>query len=190
MSTTRKKVTFELQKANNYYDIIYNLSTDNYEAFTLLLTETNVNDIIDTKNGYTALHYAIMFNRHKFITFLLEKGAYTDIKTYENQDAFDLSLKYQNKTTFLHEIDKKSIANSELQHIISRKERDIKNLELNNKYLDNMFNEVTVKNSLLKKDIENLNDENNTLKIGNQTLKRKYDKLEDSYNGLLSKFKK
>jgi ankyrin repeat protein len=190
MSTTRKKVTFQLHAANNHSDIIYNLSTDNYEAFTLLLSDANVNDIIDTKNGYTALHYAIMFNKEKFITFLLEKGALPDIKTYENQDAFDLSLKYQNKTAFLHEIDKKNKANSELQRIITMNERDIKNLEINNKYLDDMFNEVTLKNSLLKTTIENLNDENNTLKMSNQTLKRKYDKLEKSYDGLLTKFKK
>ena len=70
------------------------------------------------------------------------------------------------------------------------KEKDIKNLEINNKYLDGIFNEVTVKNSLLKKDIENLKEENNSLKTGNQTLKRKYDKLEESYDGLLAKFKK
>jgi ankyrin repeat protein len=190
MSTTRKKVTFQLHSTNNHSDIIYNLSTDNYEAFAALLNESNVNDIIDTKNGYTALHYAIMFNREKFITFLLEKGANTDIKTSENQDAFDLSLKYQNKISFLHEIDKKNKANSELQRIITMKERDIKDLEINNKYLDDMFNEVTLKNSLLKVDNENLKEEINTLKNGNQTLKRKYDKLEQSYDSLLSKFKK
>ena len=190
MSSTRKRVTFQMQNTNTYNDIIYNLSIDNYDSFILLINESNVNDIIDTKNGYTALHYAIMFNREKFITFLLEKGAYTDIKTYENQDAFDLSLKYQNKTAFLHEIHKKNKVNSELQRIIMMKEKDIKNLEINNKYLDGIFNEVTVKNSLLKKDIENLKEENNSLKTGNQTLKRKYDKLEESYDGLLAKFKK
>jgi hypothetical protein len=37
----------------------------------------------------------------------------------------------------LHEIDKKSKANNELQRIINMTERDIKNLEINNKYLDN-----------------------------------------------------
>lgn len=179
-----------MQRMSSYSDIIYNLSTDNYESFILLINESNVNDIIDTKNGYTALHYAIMFNREKFIIFLLEKGAYTDIKTYENQDSFDLSLKYQTKTAFLHEIAKKNKANNELNNIINMKERDINNLEINNKYLDSMFNQVTSKNSLLKKDIENLTEENSSLKTGNQTLKRKYAKLEESYDGLLAKFKK
>ena len=45
MSTTRKKVTFQLEKANNHSDIIYNLSTDNYEAFILL-----INDLIHSKS--------------------------------------------------------------------------------------------------------------------------------------------
>jgi hypothetical protein len=51
MSSTRKKVTFQIQNTTSHSDIIYNLSTDNYDSFILLINESNVNDIIDTKNG-------------------------------------------------------------------------------------------------------------------------------------------
>ena len=231
MTSTRTKTnTFSKHQLDT--SILYALSTDNYEEFCSLVNEGNVNYVIDSKNGFTSLHYAVMMNREKYITYLLNMGANPRLKNHLKEDAFDMSLKYQNKAVFSYEIDDKTKINSELQRIINDLQRSNSNLDVNNKYLSKSLDEVIMKNSLLKntlssvkkensqlkdekmalsesvkslstvfKRLENENglllaefdmihSENTVLRTDMQSLKRKHDKLEDSYSGLLNKMRK
>jgi hypothetical protein len=157
-------------------DIIYSLSTDNYEEFTRLVNKNNVNDIIDNKNGYNALHHAIRANNNKMIDYLLSIGADPYIKTGSNssfsfiiqEDAFDLSLKFQNKHIITYELNENKKKNSELQKTISTLEKKILNLDTNNKYLVNSVDDLIFKNNLLKKDYNSLKTTNlNSNKLNN-----------------------
>jgi FtsZ-binding cell division protein ZapB len=206
----RTQLNFFSTKPSNA-DIIYCITTDNYQELTTLVTEANVNAVIDTKNKFTALHYAIRSDNDKMITFLLNMGANPNLKTADKQDAFDLSLKYQNKTAFSYEIEEVRLSNGELQKTISTLQKKINTMDTNSRYLIKSVDELVLKNSNLKDDISLLRKDNGSLKTENSSLKaeveltrkdnevltanigslkRKYDKLEDSYSGLLNKLRK
>jgi len=220
-------------------DILYNISIDNLNELKTLINEGNVNNIIDSKNGYTALHYAIKLNHDKIIDFLLNMGANPTIKNYDKQDCFDLSLRYQSKSLINYEINDKKVINNELQKTVSSLERKISNLETNNKYLVKSVDDANIKIGILKDEVSSLKKDNTTLKtniarttidndnlrttkikfenekkiLNNEliiakdqistitkerdtldtnfkSLKRKYDKLDESYSGLLEKTRK
>lgn len=196
---------------SKHRDIIFAISTDDYQSLTSLVNEYNVNQVIDTKNGYTALHYAIRVNNEKMIEFLLKLGANPLIKTNSNQDSFDLSLKYQTKVVISHAISGKSTEIDNQKKTISALERKINDLELNSNYLEKSVKELGTKQTQLKSDIKELQTRNNTLESKNsqltaenntlkkdlenvtndrEKLKRKYDSLDASYTGLLSKMSK
>ena len=82
MNYRKTSVNFSTTFQNN--DILYYISTGNYEEFTKLITEANVNNIIDTKNGYTSLHYAIRLDNEKMMEYLLNMGANPYLKTLTN----------------------------------------------------------------------------------------------------------
>lgn len=159
-------------------NIIYSLSTDNYEEFTKLVNKNNVNDIIDNKNGYNALHHAIRNNNNKMIDYLLSIGADPYIKTGSNssfsfinqEDAFDLSLKFQNKHIITYVLNKDKKNNTELTKTISSLEKKVFNLETNNKYLVNSVDDLIFKNNLLKKDYNSLKTTNLSLNKLNSSL--------------------
>jgi ankyrin repeat protein len=171
MNTRVVKNQVYITKVSN--DIIYSISIDNFEELTKLINKNNVNDIIDNKNGYNALHYAVKFNNNKMIDYLLSIGANPYIKTGSNstftfitqEDAFDLSLKFQSKHIISYELNENKKKNSEFQRTISSLEKKVLNLDTNNKYLINSVDELVLKNNLLKKD-------NSTLKIANTNLNK------------------
>ena len=205
-STTRTTII-----SDNAKNIIYFMSTDNYLEFSKLINEGNVNNIIDTKNNYTALHYAVKFNNDKMIEYLLNMGANPLIKTVNHQDAFDLSLKYQTKCVFNHEIGELKETNKYLKCDVSALQKRINTLNTNNKYLDSSVTRLMSSNDVLKKQVSTLTKEKNSAisaKISAEqekdelskecailgtevkNLKRKYDSLDQSYSGLLNKMRK
>jgi ankyrin repeat protein len=198
MSYTRTNTIFgtlrEMKKDN---DIIFYLSTDNYTELIKLINEENVNSVIDTKNGYTALHYAIKFNNKEIILYLLKKGANPKLKTRDGQDCFDLSFTFQSKHLITKEIDSQSEKEFESKRKISELEKQIRNLETNQKYLNDSLDKITLKNDSLnntisenKSELMTLRKENLELTESNRKLKRKYDELNDSYSGLVSSMRK
>jgi ankyrin repeat protein len=238
MFATRTRTT-SLNRSVNNTDIIYALSTDDYDELTKLINKNNVNKIIDSKNSYTALHYAVKFNNNKIIEFLLKLGADPELKTSEQQDAYDLSLKYQNKYVITYILNEKNDTHNDLKKVVSSLERKVNDLQTNNNYLIESIDEMGVKSSILKSEINTLkkaisdsnsknisltkelntiysdkskiqdkntqlktevdslknevtilNNENQKLHLDIKTLKRKYDSLDDSYTGLLTKIKK
>ena len=68
---------------NKSRDIIFSISIDDYQGLIRIVTEHNVNQIIDQSGG-TALHYAIRANNDKMIEYLLKLGANPFIKNNAN----------------------------------------------------------------------------------------------------------
>lgn len=226
MQTTLNTRTLRYKFNNN--DIIYAISTDNYDDLTIHVNENNVNNIIDNKNGYTALHYAVRMNNNKMIEFLLKMKANPYLKTSDKNDAFDLSLKYQSKHTFDCEINKLNEEIKDLTKDNTTLDKKVKDLTANINYMnksldDSMLKISLMKNQLteLKKDISNLRLENSSLlrdrnmniqlqreisslknanldlknendKVSKElnSLKRKYDTLQDSYGNILNRIRK
>jgi len=207
MSNTR--VRFSATTKNN--DIIYAISTENFEDFSKLITEANVNSIIDTKNRYYAIHYAVKFNNEKMMQHLLNMGANPYLKTLKGEDAFDLSLKYQTKYVITNQLNNLKETNTTLHKTISTLDKKLNNLEDNNKYLSKSLDDLMDKNNMLKNQNNSLRSDNDDFKKNIdelkenivllkydkeemdstlKTLKRKYSDLENSYIGLLNKSRK
>jgi len=185
-------------------DIIYYISIDDYEEFVNLMNNENINKVINIKNGYTPLHYAIFYSRDKMIKYLLDKGVSPNITTVNGEDAYKLSVKYGNMLVINQKFEKDKNSINDLQKNIVILQRKLNSSETNNKYLiksnddylnknDSLKNEV----SILKKDLNKLNtenieikSENIEIKSENKTLKRKYENLEKSYDGLLCNIRK
>ena len=153
-------------------DILYSISTDNYDDLYKLINEANVNNIIDKKNGFTALHYAIKFNNDKMIHLLLSMGADPEMKTLDGQNSFDLSLKYQTKSVINYSLTEKNEINNELKKVIKSLERKNVEVESNNKYLLKSVDEGTYKLNTLKTEINTLKFANTGLRTENCYLKK------------------
>ena len=188
-------VSQSIQSKND--SILYAIILDNFIEIRKLITEANVNSVIDTKNNYTSLHYAVKTNNERLITFLLNMGANPKIQTNTGEDSFDLSLKYQSKHVIVHELTDKTETNRQLTTDISSLEKKISVLNENNKYLIKTADEGLVKNTLLKTQLNELKSENSSLKEEVIHLKedlnkskRKYDSLDESYTKLINKMRK
>lgn len=168
MNFTRTR-TFQTTRSN---EIIYLISIDNFEEFKQIIDKNNVNNIIDTKNGYTALHYAIKFNNNRMIDLLLNLGANPDLLTLDDQDAYDISLKFQNKFLVKHILNEKNETNTESKRVISALERKNTDLNLNNKYLLKSIDEIGLKNKEIKTKLNNIEIENTGLKNSNNYVKK------------------
>ena len=162
-------------------DILYYISTENYDEVIKLITEANVNNIIDEKNKYTSLHYAIRLNNVKIMEYLLNMGANPYLKTSSKEDAFDLSLKYQTKFVITYQLDEEKENNKELKKIISTLEKKINNLDINNKYLLKSIDDLMIKNDNFKK-------ENSMLKTKNSSLTKEVNGLFSSKLSLEKKY--
>jgi FtsZ-binding cell division protein ZapB len=207
---TRTTTITSSSSDNSKRDIIFSISIDDYQGLIRIVTEHNVNQIID-QNGGTALHYAIRANNDKMIEYLLKLGANPFIKNNANQDAFDLSLKFQSKRVITHTNDAKNAEVEIQKRKVSALERKINDLEINTNYLQKSIKDIGDKNAQFKTEIKDLQTRNTSLQTKNtqlmgenaslkqnletvtadrEKLKRKYEKLEESYDGLLSKISK
>ena len=183
--TSKQFDSFQTKKES---DIIYSIATDDLEALRNLLSEKNVNDVIDSKNNYYALHYAIKFNNDKMIDYLLSIGANPYLKTTENLDAFDIALKYQNKSIFNFSFKEKDIKIDDLKQNISSLDRKISTLSINNKYLTKSVDDFILRTDILKKEANSLKNKNESLIIENNTLQASKCSLEEKYNNSCKKF--
>lgn len=113
--------------------IICAIVTDKIDELKKYVTDSNVNKIIDSKNGFTALHHAIKHGNKEIITYLLSLNPNTEIKTLCGDDIYDLSLKYHNRIIF-------DIINKKKDDKISSLEKDVFRLNDDNKYKDTRIN--------------------------------------------------
>lgn len=189
-----------VSKTSRNADIIYYISTDNFQELTKIINEANVNEVVDTKNGYTALHYASKTDNTRMIEYLLRMGANPYLTTNDNKNSFDITLKHQNKVAFVYELNEVKSTNSILKQDISALEKKYSTIDNNNKYLIKSIDDLVVKNDKLKKEITDVKQVNEELKgvrdeiivvkNDNERLKRKYSSLEESFNGVLKTLRK
>jgi hypothetical protein len=77
---------------DNSSSIIVAIVTNNLSQVKALVRPNNVNDIIDTKNNYTALHYAVTLPNNDITKYILDTGANSKIKQNDGFDAHELSF--------------------------------------------------------------------------------------------------
>ena len=179
MTTQRTQTIFTSTNGNN---IIFNIVTDNYSEITRLVTRENVNSIIDTKNKLTALHYAIKLNNDKMIKYFLSLDAEPNIKTGDGQDAFDLSVKNQNKIIYESELKQKSDVITDQSKSIRNLRTSLTDSENNNKYLIQKMDDSNNKSNILKKENNDLKIELSSTKKDLSTVKSDYSKVSQSLN--------
>lgn len=133
-------------------NIIYAIAIDDLETVKELVNTSNVNNIVDKKNGFTALHIAISKScGSDTVRYLLSIGANTDTKTKSNVDSYDLAFDHKKRCVFDHAVEQKQNTIDTLL---------IKNDSLNNKVVD-----LTDKNDYLTK-----SNEQYALKLRSETL--------------------
>lgn len=196
--------TRNLSQNIKHHDIIYSIIIDDYEELKKLVNSSNVNEIIDDKNKYNALHYAIYANKIDIIDYLLLIGADPYLKNGDRNDAFDMSLKFQSRILFDYIHKKLNQENCDLCIQIDKLEKKIADTNENNDYLQKSMYNLTTKFNIFKNEVfslkrerillkdKNDNLEKNILSLqdDNNKLKRDYESLNQSYDGLLTKIKK
>lgn len=165
-------------------EIIFAIVTCNITNLKRFVTSSNINNIIDKKNKYTALHYAVIIKKNdQIIEYLMSCGANPSIKQDEGKDAIDLSI--ESNYRFL--IDK----------LLKNKDGELDNLYLKYDKLSYKFKDLEKTNQELSKTNEYLMKSSNEyvekieyLKDDNINLKRKFDESEKAFTNLLKKTKK
>ncbi len=168
---------------SNSDSIIFAVVTGNLQEVTRLVNSSNVNNVIDTKNGYTALHYAVKLPSNDIVNYLMNCGANPNIKQNEGKDSIDLSIE-SNKRFLVNKVIEKT--NKELDEIYTKYDENkytIKKLEKENKQLieENTYLQKT--NTDYAKKVEELKEEN-------KNTKRKLEDSEKAFENLLKKNKK
>jgi ankyrin repeat protein len=188
MFRTTRINTFETSQINRYNaDLIYLISIDAYEEFLKTIDIKNINSVINNKNGYTALHYAIMFGKDRIIKYLIDNKCSIHTKTTDGSDAFDLCLKYNNKT-LLNDYFEKNLANErELNKNITNQEKKINTLKDNNDYLTKSNEGFLEKNNSLNKELQNLKKDHNKLINEHKSLKTENSNNNDNIKSLKRK---
>ena len=172
MSFTRTRTA-----VNDANDIIFYITTDNFNEFGKLINEANVNNIIDKKNGFTALHYAVKFNNNTMIEFLRNLGANPKIKTINNEDSYDLALKYQNKYLIDFTLNENAEDIIEFQKFVKTQDRKITDIVSNNKFLLKSLDDATLKHGMQKTEINNLKIAIADLKSENAIIKKDFNSV-------------
>lgn len=167
----------------NNDDIIVAIVTNNLTRVKALLNRNNVNFIIDDKNNYTALHYAVTLPNNDITKFILELGGDPKIKQSEGNDAFELSLRSGKKYIF--------------QYFEQQKQEKINGLETDNAKLTLKVDDLKRTNDHLNDSMDQFNKKINALhkviEIKDKEivkLKRDLDDSEKAFNNLLKKQKK
>jgi chromosome segregation ATPase len=126
---------------STHTDIIYAIAIDDLENVKRLINSSNVNNIIDSKNNFTALHIAISKSSNSdTVKYLLSIGANPELKTKSNADSYDLAFDHRNRHVFNYAVEK---ANAKVDELL------VKNDSLNAK-----INDLTDRNQYLAKSNE------------------------------------
>lgn len=174
IKTTTKRVNTS-ETLNSCSIINYIINNEFTDFTTMINNKEKVNLIIDNERGYTALHYAIQFHRYKMIEYLLKLGAIPTIKTKNDGDAYDLSLKYQCKEAIKYILNE----NDNNKKVIFELRNKIDIADQNIRYMTDSIDKLNMNQSTLKK-------ENGELKRESNDLKNKYNESVKESNNLSS----
>jgi ankyrin repeat protein len=163
--------------------VIIAIVTNNLAKLQSLLNRNNINNIIDSKNNYTALHYAVTMPNNDITKFILELGGNPKIKQDEGYDAYELALRSGKKFIF--------------QYFEQKQQLKIDGLETDNIKLALKVDDLKINNEFLNESIDKFNNKINSLhkviEIKDKEivkLKRDLDESERAFTNLLKKNKK
>ncbi len=164
-------------------DVIYAIAIEDLEQVRRLVNSSNVNNVIDHKNRYTALHYAVKQPNNEIVEYLMNCGADPSIKQNEGKDSIDLSIEANKRFLINKVIAKNEKELDELYAKYDEKNYSMKTLERKNKELSENNTYLQKNNSDYVQRIEELKEEN-------KSIKRKLDESEKAFENLLKKNKK
>lgn len=177
-NTIRKNVN------NTKNQILYAILVRDRVRVEELVNNSNVNNIIDDVNDYTALHHAVRIRGNdSIIKYLISIGANPKLKQNENKDAIDLSIEANYR--FLIDELLKDI-NVELDNIYDK----FDNIKHDKGVLEIQNKNLTEENTYLKKISTQNTEKISSLKTDNEKLKRKFEDSEKAFQNLLKKNKK
>lgn len=168
---------------NDIDDIILAIVTNNLTKLRALLNRNNINNIIDTKNNYTALHYAVTLPNNDITTLILELGGDPLIKQLEGYDAYELALRSGKKFIFKYFEQQQQLKINNLQVDNTKLILKVDNIKEENKYLNESIDKFNNKLTDLHAIIEIKDKEINRLR-------RDLDESEKAFGNLLKKSKK
>jgi ankyrin repeat protein len=176
--------------ANQNDSIIFYTVTSNLIEIKKKINNSNVNNIIDNKNKYTILHYAVSLQNAEIINYILDCGGDPEIKTKDGKTSYEIATE-KNKI-LIH------------TYLINKKENDIYRLKSTNDDLKYKINNLESSLEYSKKSSENYNLKIDKLNNENISLKRKIeddnikiiklekdlDETKTAFNNLLKKHRK
>ena len=122
-------------------NVIYAIALDDLDTVKQLVNSSNVNNVVDQKNGFTALHIAISKSSGSdIVKYLLSVGANADVKTKSNLDSYEMAFDHKKRCVF--------------DHAVEQKQNTIDALLVKNDTLNNKVADLTEKNSYLTKSNE------------------------------------
>lgn len=171
--------------------IIFAIVTHNIVDLKKLVNFMNVNNVIDKKNKYTALHHAVRIKKNdEIIEYLLDCGADPTIKQDEGKDCVDLSIEANYRYLIDKLLKNKNTELNNFSNKYNKLDHKFKDLEKNNQKLTIANEELTKINDYLTKSTNEYVMKIESLKTDNLNLKRKFDSSEKAFENLLKKTKK
>ena len=157
--------------------VIFAIVTGNIINLRRLVDSSNVNNIIDKKNKYTALHHAVRIKKNdEIIEYLMSCGANPNIKQDEGKDSIDLAI----EANYRFLIDK----------LLGEKNKDFDDLNCKFKTLEKTNQDLKQTNEFLSKSSNEYVEKIEILKGENLNLKRKLGESEEAFKNLLKKTRK
>lgn len=165
-------------------EIMFAVLTSNLQEVRRLVNSSNVNDIVDTTNNYTALHHAVRIRgNNAIIEYLMSIGANPKLKQGEGKDCIDLAIEANYRYLIDKLLKEKDVELDKIYDKFDTINYQYKDLEKKNATL-------VEENEYLKKSSSQYVEKIETLKTENAGLKRKYDESEKAFANLLKKVKK
>ena len=183
--------TKTINLSNTDDDMMFAVVTGNITNVKRLVNSSNINNIIDKKNNYRALHHAVRIKKNdSIVEYLLSCGANPSLKQDEGKDAIDLTI----EANYRYLIDKMlKDKEKELDNLYTKFDDinyKVKGFEKNNQELIKTNQELIKKNEYLIKSSDQYVGKIEELKTENSNLKRKFDDSEKAFSNLLKKTKK
>jgi ankyrin repeat protein len=183
-NSTRTNSSVNSCRNTSSNEIMFAVLTSNPQEVRRLVNSSNVNDIIDTTNNYTALHHAVRIRGNNVvIEYLMSIGANPKLEQNEGKDCIDLAIEANYRYLIDRLIKEKDIELDKIYDKFDTINYQYKDLERKNEKL-------VEENEYLKKSTSQYVEKIETLKTENAGLKRKYDESEKAFTNLLKKVKK
>jgi ankyrin repeat protein len=168
---------------SNDDDIITAIVTSNFNKVKSLVDKNNVNNIIDSKNNYTSLHYAVTLPNNEIIKYLLDLGADPKIKQTDGYDSYELTLRSGKKFIFEYFKEKQQNKIELLEYDNNKLITKIDDLKQTNDYINKVVEASNKKLLLITEKLDAKNQECNKLK-------RNLEDSEKAFTNLLKKQKR